>query len=171
MSLAGAMSAYHASDWSDFGVALVGAAAALVGLLFVAMSINLERIVSYPTLPARAGSALVLFSFPLVVGICLLIPDQATAALGAEFVAIGLIVGAVLLRLNRPALRAEQERRVSWLLGRLLPSIAIPILVLVAGATVLAEAGGGLYWIPAAVVLAFCAGLSSAWVLLVEILR
>jgi modulator of FtsH protease len=163
--------AYNVGEWSDFGVALLGAAAALIGLLFVAVSINLERIVAQPTLLARAAAALTLFSFPLVVGIWMLIPEQSDVALGAELIGTGVVIGAVLVRLARPGLRSEQEPRLSWLISRALPGVVIPAVVILAGATVIAEAGGGLYWIPPAVVIAFLAGLTSAWVLLVEILR
>jgi len=41
--------------WTDFYVAEVGAAAALAGLLVVAISINIQRIMQYPAL--RAGRA------------------------------------------------------------------------------------------------------------------
>ena len=38
--------AYVTDEWHDFFLAQVGAAAALLGLLFVALSINLQRILS-----------------------------------------------------------------------------------------------------------------------------
>ena len=50
-------------------------------------------------------------------------------------------------------------------------TVAILGLTVVAGASVMSGAGGGLYWLPPSVVLAFVAGLANAWVLLVEILR
>jgi hypothetical protein len=60
--------AYSAAGWENFLVAETGtAAAALAGLLFVAVSINLSRIVSYPGLPGRAG---VIFSFGSTPGFC-----------------------------------------------------------------------------------------------------
>ncbi len=43
--------------------------------------------------------------------------------------------------------------------------------VLVAGATLLAGAGGGLLWTVPAVLAAFIAGVGSAWVRLIEIQR
>ena len=48
------MAGYEAHLWFDFAVAIVGAAAVLSGLLFVAMSINIERIMGIVTLPTRA---------------------------------------------------------------------------------------------------------------------
>jgi len=41
----------------------------------------------------------------------------------------------------------------------------------VAGASLLAQAGGGLYWLVPAVILAIVAALIDAWVLLIEIVR
>ena len=43
--------------------------------------------------------------------------------------------------------------------------------MVVAGATLLAQAGGGLYWLVPGVLAAIVAGLVNVWVLLVEILR
>jgi len=46
--------AYAAGDWVSFALAITAAAATLAGLLFVAVSINLQRILSFKNLPARA---------------------------------------------------------------------------------------------------------------------
>ena len=53
-----------------------GQAATLTGLLFVAVSINLQRILQYPNLPGRAAQTLVMFSVPLVFSIFVLVPGQ-----------------------------------------------------------------------------------------------
>jgi hypothetical protein len=61
----------HGNDpatWAAFFTAVTGAAAALVGLLFVAVSINLDKILKNAMLPARAAETLaVLRSGPAVV--------------------------------------------------------------------------------------------------------
>ena len=44
-----------------FAAALVGASATLAGLAFVAVSINISRILSVPHLPGRAGETVILF--------------------------------------------------------------------------------------------------------------
>ena len=79
--------AFDIEAWSDYGVAVVGAAAALTGLLFVAVSINSAWFSSSAAHRGRAGQALVLFVVPLATGILLLIPGQTTAALGVEIAA------------------------------------------------------------------------------------
>lgn len=49
------MTAYQPALWHDLFVAMAGAAAALAGLIFVAVSINLEQILKYRGRPAPAG--------------------------------------------------------------------------------------------------------------------
>jgi hypothetical protein len=90
-----------------------GAAAALSGLLFVATSINIQRIMTFPTLPTRAAGSLVLFAFPLLAGICLLIQDQSIDALGAELLVAGLACAGALLWLHRPSRRAAPDALTS----------------------------------------------------------
>jgi hypothetical protein len=47
--------------WEGFAVALAGAVAVLAGLVFVAVSINSDRILPVRGLPGRAGESVILF--------------------------------------------------------------------------------------------------------------
>ncbi len=70
------MSGYLTASWSDFAVAAVSSSAALTGLLFVAVSINIERILSIDTLIGRTLHAMILLIVPLVIGTLLLVPTS-----------------------------------------------------------------------------------------------
>jgi hypothetical protein len=83
------MHAYSLAEWIGFATAEVGAAAALTGLLFVAVSINLSRILALPKLPARAAETLVVLLLALVAASLVLLP-QNVRLLGTEVGALGL---------------------------------------------------------------------------------
>jgi modulator of FtsH protease len=163
--------AYAAEHWTDFGVATAGAAAALAGLLVVAVSINIERILQFPGLPHRAATTLILFALPLVTALLLIVPGQPSAALGWELLVMGLVVGTYLLVTDARVPLSDQETRMTWLFSRIIPDVATCGCLAVTGSTLLAGSGGGLYWLVPAVLAAVIFGLINAWVLLVEILR
>jgi hypothetical protein len=161
---------YSADAWHDFAMAVAGASAALAGLLFVAVSINLTRILSFPKLPSRAGQTLIMLVTPLIISVLILIP-QDPDALGAELLAGAAVLVLPLARLNGPSTRTEEERLNGYLLTRVGPAAIVVAFLAVAGATLVAGVGGGLYWFAPVVLVAIVAGLGNAWVLLVEILR
>jgi len=55
--------------------------------------------------------------------------------------------------------------------ARVSPAVVSCGCLVVAGGTLLAQAGGGLYWLVPSVLAALVFGLVNTWVLLVEILR
>ncbi|HVW46119.1 MAG TPA: hypothetical protein VHA76_03630 [Solirubrobacterales bacterium] len=162
--------AYDPEQWHDLFVAVAGASAALLGLLFVAVSINLERILSYKGLPERALETLLLLLLVLIVSIFGLIPGQSSLALGLEVLVVAALAAAVILRL--PSAAPDQAGQpATWRLSRLGIRVTGTVPLAIGGLAVLLEAGGGLYWVGAGIVLAICGAVANAWVLLVEILR
>src|ERR1700677_4984867 len=101
------------AGWENFFVAEVGAAAALTGLLFVAVSINLARILAVPHLPDRAGETLVVLGGVLAAATFGLVPDQGHVALGCEIGATGLFVWGVTVRTQWRSYRYVEARQ--WL--------------------------------------------------------
>jgi hypothetical protein len=82
--------AYDPAAWRDFGVALVSASAALLGLIFVVVSIHLRAMVD-PVLRRRAEILLGLLARTLAASAALLIPGQSREALGLELMPIALV--------------------------------------------------------------------------------
>src|SRR3954454_21018021 len=162
------MSAYDPAQWSDFALAQLGASAALLGLVFVGMSINLKEFVSTRLLVNRALEAIVLLASVLVAATAVLIPDQSSAVCGAELLVIGVLVSLVVLRLQagiRQIVVAHGDRgpTEASVISRRVVGFGGSVLILVAGVLLLAEVGGGLYWWPVAVVAAYLGALINAW--------
>jgi modulator of FtsH protease len=156
--------AFDIEAWSDYGVAIVGAAAALAGLLFVAVSVNSAWFSSSDAHRGRAGQALVLFVVPLVTGTLLLIPGQTTTVLGIEIIVFGLVVGRVVLALG--GVKLKDEPRAIVVIDRASPRLLVTIALIVGGTSLIVGHFGGLYWLAGAHVGALLAGLLNAWVFL-----
>jgi hypothetical protein len=165
--------AYTAVSWIGFGTAVATAAAALAGLLFVAVSINLKKILKFKSLPSRAAQTLILFATPLVSALLVIVPGQARIALGVELLATGLVIGGVQVKLDLGAARIRGPEDTVWrrMIGRVFPAVLSCACLAAAGATLIVAEGGGLYWLVPSVLAALIFGLINVWVLLVEILR
>jgi hypothetical protein len=164
------MSAYQVDQWHEFAVATAGAAATLTGLLFVAISINLDRILEFDRLPRRAAGTLSLLLAILIAALFLLAPGQGNAAVGVELGATGLMLAAVAVYIAVRTTRADGDPLV-WTIGPLATLLVPAVALVLAGLTTWASGGGGLYWFLAAAVSGFSAAAADAWVLLVEVKR
>jgi modulator of FtsH protease len=151
-------------------VAMAGAAAALTGLIFVAVSINLEQVLKYRALPPRAVETLSILIGLLVLSVFVLIPGQGPAALGAEILALGIVLGAGLLvaRIRLPRGAGEP---LTWTVVPVVVILAGTLPMAAAGISLLVRGGGGLYWLVAGLILGFVGSVVNAWILLVEIHR
>jgi modulator of FtsH protease len=152
-------------DWINFGLVVGAASGALVGLLFVAVSLIRDRIAQNRGLRASASQTLTLFMMALVTSIILVTPGQARWALGTEFIAVAAIGGLILVYngRSRQALTGDADSRLAQLTDRSSPTLVTPLFSLIAGVTLLAGHGGGLYWLIPMVVFAFIGGVMNAW--------
>src|ERR671921_1149015 len=140
------------NEWHDFFLAQAGAAGVLTGLVFVGVSINLQKIVSDPRsgLAGRAGEALILLVAVLTVSILVLVPAQSLGVLGAEVLVVGLAawgwIVAIQLQLLREWGSMRADLRVPFVLRVVLGQVAsLPLVI--AGFAVLWVGPVGLYWL------------------------
>jgi modulator of FtsH protease len=153
--------------WENFFVAQAGAAAAFAGLLFVAVSINLTRILAVPHLPGRAGEVMVLLLALLSVAMLGLVPLQSNEGFGVEL----LLLGAITLAISAALQVRDGSSPAFYRWARLLTTVPPSLFVVGAGLSLLRASGGGLVWLAPASVWGFAGVGLNAWVLLVEILR
>lgn len=156
--------------WSEFAVATAGAAAALAGLVMVAVSVNIREILVLPGVPSRAAAAVGSLVLVVVTSVLILVPAQPTTALGIELLAVTLAavwLHVVSLRqIVSQKARPRSARRLS------IPLAAVQLVPLIIGAVlILADSPGALYWIAAGLLLTVIGSMFDAWVLMVEILR
>ena len=99
-----------AVEWKDFFVTAAGASATLVGLVIVAISVNLQRIIEQPQLPSRGGATVAALVLMLVTSMAELIP-QSGATLAIEISLFGLLVWLIQLWSARQIVVAYLESR------------------------------------------------------------
>ncbi len=101
----------------------------------------------------------------------MIVPGQPRPVLAWELVAAGLLIGAMALLIDLKSGQSSEESRAGRPATRITPILVSFGGVTVAGITLLARGGGGLYWLVPGVLGALIGGLGNTWVLLVEILR
>jgi len=157
--------------WLPFFQSSASASATLVGLLIVAISINLGRILETPHLPDRAGAAMIPLAGVLALSMLGQVPGQSIQMFGAEGAAAVVVLAGMQVRFLIRALPQYRGVPLRWLFSRigLTQGQAIPMTI--GSVLLLLGDANGLYWAVAAAIFAMLAALLNTWVLLVEILR
>ena len=100
-----------------------------------------------------------------------MIPGQGRTPVAIELLVAGILFGAGLIRIDTRTPPSANTNRLTWLVSGFFPAVVSCGCLVVAAATLLAHAGGGLYWFVPSALGGVAFGLINAWVLLVEILR
>lgn len=157
-------------QWSEFNVAMVGATAALAGLVIVASSVNISEIVKTRSLTARLAAGIAALVLAIVASGFGLMPGITSWWLGILLLIATAVAGVFQAQATRaifadhdPAARAKLPKSVFGFL---------PILAYAAGAVaILAGHPAALFLVAAGCILAIVTGIVVSWVALVEVLR
>jgi hypothetical protein len=164
------VAAYDPGQWHDFATSFAAAAGALLGLVFVAVSFNLDAILKLKALPGRAIETLAFFAYTLAASLLIQLPGLSSVALGiGEAILAAGIIGLAVR--DVPRWRQEGSDPLSWRLTHFGPAVVIALLAVVGAVATTTTSLGGLYWLAAAMTAAVASGLINSWVLLVEIKR
>ncbi len=163
--------------WESFFVTAGGAAAVLVGLIFVGISINLQKLLERTIVSRGAWVSLLTLIEVLIVSLLMLIPEQKLPALGAEVGGIGLICWIVMTIVTlyqfAHARKDGFPEGQTWYgrLAMILLSQLITVPFVVGGVLLLLNRESGISWTLPGILSALPYSLYMGWVLTVEVNR
>jgi modulator of FtsH protease len=159
------------NEWNTLLSVQAGAAATLTGLVFVAVSLNLNKIITVTGLSGRAAESILQLVEVFFIATVGLIPRQSTDAFAIEVLGIGAFFYLAQAAGQIRYLRSRKGHPWSWFVYRAVMGQLGTIPFCIAGVTLLLGNCSGVNWLVPGFILSFAAALVSAWVLLVEILR
>jgi len=156
--------------WAEFNVAMVGATAALAGLVIVASSVNIGEIVKARSLTARLGAGIASLVLAIVASGLGLMPTITPLWFGILLLVSAATAAAFQVQATR-AIFADHDPAARAKLGKAIFGF-LPIAAYTVGAVaILLGHPAGLSLAAAGCILAIVAGIVVSWVVLVEVLR
>ncbi len=159
------------SDWANFYIAGAGAAAAMVGLFIVAVSVNIEPIVQDTVLPPRAVGTIATLVLALLTCMSGLMADQSVDWFAVAVLLFGAVAWFSKVHAARRMIVERSTHVVSSVVGEVVTGQTQTLPFLVGAALLLADRSAGLNWIGFGVLAVFAFSMINVWVLLVEIRR
>ena len=165
------MSEEHLALWHDFNVGIVTSAAALLGLLFVALSIHIRTLVAPQNAELRAVARTVFLGYvvSMAVGFFALVP-QTLRALGVELLVLVLASTLPFAAAARAGLRARgigYRREIT--IAQFVAGFALFAVAIASAIGVLVEEAGALYVVAGVAIVGLLWGAFNTWELIFRI--
>jgi hypothetical protein len=157
------------SEWQSHLSMQASAAATLMGLVFVAASINLSMIVSTPSLPGRVLESVLQFVQVLFTSMLITVPRQSSAALAGEVLTVAFLSWTIQVIAFAQYRRARLGNPGWWLGLRVVLAHLAIIPFFIFGARLLLHKDNALYWAVPGFIFSFVAGLMNSWILLIRV--
>ena len=161
---------YDAAAWHDYFMMVGGGAAALTGLVFVAMSLHLDQIALNAAHRHRARTVLTGLTAVFIRCGLVLMGGQSGQAVALELIIVLLAVEFVLYRSIRQALEAT-GRSDPALLWRTIGSFSCLVIEQAGALALFFGNAGGLYVVGIGMMASFIFMVTGAWLLIVGVRR
>jgi hypothetical protein len=158
-------------QWTNFYLGEVGAAAALTGLFFVAVSINILNFAGDRTLSGRAAETIAMLLGSLVTASLMLVPEQSPPWLGVELLLVAVVIWIVPAHIQLKDRKKLPPEAATTFPQRVLISQLATVPAIIAGGLLIADLPAGYAVLAIGILATFGVAVVNAWVLLVEILR
>ena len=162
------MDPYQQDQWHDFFLATAGAAAALTGLLFVAISLHIRYVATDPTYRNMARGSLVGLVLVLVLSLVVLI-HQPAVWLGVELTVVGIAYIPLGGALQLASIRSSGSSNRRSTLVRSGVGYLLALIGVFGGLSVVLRLGPGLFIVAFILVAVLLWNLWDAWVLLMGV--
>lgn len=159
--------AYTTAGWRELYMFIGGAAAVLMGLVFVTLSLHLGFITQNSHWRGRARSGVFALMAMILISVFILIPDQPRSLLGAELLVFGVLSVLVPLRNQVRVIHAFGPRR-SMLFPMALFDLSL-VVTAFSGFSLIVGRFGGLYVLVLATVMDLMFVTLANWDLLVAV--
>ncbi len=154
--------AFRLESWQNLYIMLGSSAAALTGLLFVAVSLQAKSIVNDPVLRVRA-SANTMMSVILIFNAAILLVPQSVIAIGIELCGVAVVyiawAGRRIIHLKRSGRKTPTRAFIS---------ISLNLLGIISGLSLIFRSGGGMYITTIQFVAILAWVIFNAWSLLLD---
>src|SRR5947209_8185379 len=151
--------------WQPFFTAQLGAAATLGGLVFVGLSLNLNKILAYAALPVRAMIALILLLLVLIVSSIGLIPGQELSVIGTEMFIFAITVWGCVTAMDVHVFGKTKLQNRRRYVGNMILLQVATLPYVMGSLMILLKNTSGFYLIAVGVVASFVKAVTDAWVL------
>ena len=155
-------------QWNNFFIMVGGGAAALAGLVFIAMSINLSIITRDATHKNRAIATMTGFTAVFMICALALIGNQNYQWVGVEWLAVSLVPTVTYIRVYIRA-RETGKSSVGLSVGRFIAGTSCYVAQIIGSVLLILGYVAGLYLASVAMVLSFAFFISGAWLLITGI--
>jgi hypothetical protein len=159
---------YNAGEWHDFFLMTGGGAAALAGLVFVAMSINLDVVAQDTTHRLRAINMLTGFTAAFMICALVLMGGQSHQAVGAEWLVVASVAAVIYVHNYLRAARSG-GRKAALRPDRLVGGVTCYLAEMVGAVVVILGYVAGLYVAAVGLIVSLALMISGAWLLLVAV--